>query len=583
MRKLPKLQEDGWRERLRLAHLKGSGEVLADFEFSIVADINSLEATTISPALRSLLTDNHHRVDTLEVQMTRGSWDIDNPMPSWLDLPPPGLEINVDFHDSINDTETAFQALLNRLSVLMGVSMSSVYPHGVLGTPTVGWFNGRPVFRRLLVAALTQQTPCIEAVNAMMKLLPYHAYLRPHRVIASNLYSLKYQIKRSAESMLCILKLIVVVPPHEQRWWEGLEDNEDDHSYSAVLEKALGSLIDEKTLRTSCFVPPAARCVHVFPQSQSQLTPQYSNCRDMMPQHASVHPEGNADGPWKLLAHATVRPGSSSISKTLKLSVEFELYPRASTAHNSKMLHIFQLVPWELEVRWHTLQLNMNGEKLYLNDKHIVGSDGTTMFGWNFLRPAIGSSSGTAMEFLIKLPNNTTEPSCCHTISLSVQVTKKLLSIFDQAPDASRGVDIPAALITLANVPRKGIRFLHHDLQLGHLVSFLENTTVNVARRTVPLLVNLPIADASMPFNVVSFTCTLIALSFSSTVGMLLNPSKKSNDVKKTPFKPKLRRAFLILLVIVSLAVYLDPELQRKIDGWTHSVLGVQVFDTVIP
>jgi hypothetical protein len=572
---------------VRLAHLKGNGDVLAEIEFSTVVDMNSVEATAISPALRSLLTDKHHRVDTLDVQMTRGSWDIDNHMPSWLDLPPPGLEIAVDFHDSINDTETAFQALLNRLSVVMGVSMSSVYPHGVLGTPTVGWFNGRPVFRRLLFAALTQQTPCIDAANAMLKLLPCHRYLRSQRVIASNLYSLKYQIKRSAQSILCILKLIVVVPPpHEQRWWEGLEDYEGDHSYAAVIQKALGFLIDEKTLGSSCLVPPAARCVYV--SAESQLTLQYSNCRDIMPQHASFHPEGNDEGPWKLLAHATVRPlGSISISKTLKLSAEIVApptsdHPGASTTHNSKMIHFFQLVPWELDVRWHTLQLSMNGEKLYFKNKHIVGSDGKTVFGLSFLRPAVGSISGTAMEFFIKLPNNTIEPRRCHKIDLSVQVTKKLLSIFDQTPDASRGVDIPAALVTLANVPI-GIRSLQHDLQLVHLVSLLENTTVNVARRTVPLLVNLPIADASMPFNVVSFTCTLIALSFSSTVGMLLNPSKKSNDVKKTPFKPKLRRAFLILLVIVTLAVYLDPELQRKVDGWTQSVLGVQVFSTVIP
>lgn len=136
---------------MRLAQLVGKGEVLVEFEFSIVTEMDSLAAMTISPALRSLLIDDQHRVDQLDVRMTQGSWDFRNPMPRWLDVPPPGLEMAVNFHDGINDTEIAFQALLNKLSVVMGMSMSSVYPHGVLGSPKIGWFNGRPVFRWVAV------------------------------------------------------------------------------------------------------------------------------------------------------------------------------------------------------------------------------------------------------------------------------------------------------------------------------------------------------------------------------------------------------------------------------------------------
>lgn len=359
---------------------------------------------------------------------------------------------------------------------------------------------------------------------------------------------------------------MMVSSPHANLWWENLGDLNEEDSYIGVMRKAFGSLREPQT---SLPRKSGTRCVYVY--TQSSFTLQSSNCVEVArSMNEDSESNGSGGGSWELYTHANLKSGFNSVSKTLQLSAEVVAPPTNKRHEGMNMLHIFQMVPWEVDVRWHTLQLSINDENVYLIDNDIIlRSDRKTVIGWCCLHPAVESVSGSTIEFLIKLPNTTKLSSLVaresHKVSLSVQITKKLLSIFDQSPDASRGIDVPAALVTLA-----------HNAS----VSASALGTAIASRRTVPLLINLPIADASMPFNVVSFTCTLVALSFSSTVGVLLNPNK-DKDGKKMPIKPKLRRAFLVFIVIVTLALYMDPELQRKVDGWTEKVLGLQVFSTV--
>lgn len=82
-----------------------------------------------------------------------------------------------------------------------------------------------------------------------------------------------------------------------------------------------------------------------------------------------------------------------------------------------------------------------------------------------------------------------------------MDVTKAFLRYTEHQPDAQRGWDLPAAVFT----PRDTNKDLAVD---GRIY-------------TSTLLVDLATPDFSMPYNVIIFTCSLIAFIFGSIFNVL--------------------------------------------------------------
>jgi len=86
-----------------------------------------------------------------------------------------------------------------------------------------------------------------------------------------------------------------------------------------------------------------------------------------------------------------------------------------------------------------------------------------------------------------------------------MDVTKSFLRYTEHPPDAQRGWDLPPAIIT----PMEG----SSNSSAGPITS----------RRiyTPALLVDLATPDFSMPYNVIIFTCSLVAFIFGSVFNLL--------------------------------------------------------------
>jgi phosphatidylinositol glycan class T len=87
-----------------------------------------------------------------------------------------------------------------------------------------------------------------------------------------------------------------------------------------------------------------------------------------------------------------------------------------------------------------------------------------------------------------------------------MDVTKSFLRYTEHPPDAQRGWDLPSAIITPLEDNGNG-----------------STNPITVGRIYTPaLLVDLATPDFSMPYNVIIFSCSLIAFIFGSVFNLLI-------------------------------------------------------------
>lgn len=179
---------------------------------------------------------------------------------------------------------------------------------------------------------------------------------------------------------------------------------------------------------------------------------------------------------------------------------------------------------------------------------------------WYTLAPATIRGNAAHIELLIKLEGG----SLHHTVDISINMNRRLITVFDYPPDVSRGIDVPAAHVVA--VPSTCSMHSTGDIQQQQAHSACKLSHA----RTPVHVVSLPIPDASMPFNVICFTSTIMAMFFGSAVTpALIGPQEMlvQRDFK-VGLKNRLRRAVLAMLVVGGGALYLDPSLQRQAQEW---------------
>lgn len=147
-------------------------------------------------------------------------------------------------------------------------------------------------------------------------------------------------------------------------------------------------------------------------------------------------------------------------------------------------------LPWFMRVYIHTLSTRISSSLSNGNSSEIIKEI--------YYRPALDRSRGTQLELLLRIP-----PQC--TVFLTYDFEKSILRYTEYPPDANRGFDVAAAVITT-----------------------LEPRVMNL--RTTSLLLYLPTPDFSMPYNVIIFTSTAIALAFGGLYNILVRRFVGANE-----------------------------------------------------
>ncbi|KAF9473993.1 Gpi16 subunit, GPI transamidase component [Pholiota conissans] len=161
----------------------------------------------------------------------------------------------------------------------------------------------------------------------------------------------------------------------------------------------------------------------------------------------------------------------------------------AITNHRTEAISVLYLetMPWLLQFFLHTLEARIDGVLA-----HDIISDLTYI-------PSVPHSRPTTFQALLHLPPK-------KTVQIKMDVTKAFLRYTEHPPDAQRGWDLPPAIL----VP---VERSQNDSS-----SF---TPLGGPVYTSTLLVDLATPDFSMPYNVIIFTCTLIAGLFGTVFNIL--------------------------------------------------------------
>jgi GPI-anchor transamidase subunit T len=166
-------------------------------------------------------------------------------------------------------------------------------------------------------------------------------------------------------------------------------------------------------------------------------------------------------------------------------------------------------LPWFMKLYLHTLKAKING------------ADGDFIKEM-YYRPALDRNRGTQLEIRMQVPANS-------TVVLTYDFEKAFLRYTEYPPDANRGFDVPAAVITIGNV----------------------------SIRTTSLLLPLPTPDFSMPYNVIIFTSTVMALAFGHIFNLLARRFVAADEADKWDVRA-------VRLRIISALTLLMKKLTKK-------------------
>ncbi|KAH8667068.1 GPI transamidase component PIG-T [Xylariales sp. PMI_506] len=147
-------------------------------------------------------------------------------------------------------------------------------------------------------------------------------------------------------------------------------------------------------------------------------------------------------------------------------------------------------LPWFMRIYLHTLQARISHSAGVNKGKATSRDDGVIQE--IYYRPFLDRERGTQLEVRLRIPP-------ASTVFLTYDFEKSILRYTEYPPDANRGFDVAAAVITIQTPDGK---------------------TSNL--RTTSLLLSLPTPDFSMPYNVIIFTSTAIALAFGGLYNILV-------------------------------------------------------------
>ncbi|KAF9669746.1 hypothetical protein SADUNF_Sadunf14G0139500 [Salix dunnii] len=211
------------------------------------------------------------------------------------------------------------------------------------------------------------------------------------------------------------------------------------------------------------------------------------------PLHASrfLMGSGNERGAIAILLKSTDLNDSSPVANSARDGCELRV-------------NIFQVVPWYIRVYYHSLQLFVDDQLkavgAFVEKIHVI--------------PSKDKISPGMMEMVLKLPCGV------KSAALTIDFDKGFLHIDEYPPDANQGFDIPSAAIAFPDFHTSMLFHSNDSERKSPMLSKFQESSP-VLLYTEVLLVPLTTPDFSMPYNVITITCTVFALYFGSLLNVL--------------------------------------------------------------
>ncbi|KAG9307362.1 hypothetical protein G9A89_017191 [Geosiphon pyriformis] len=512
---------DRFSESLTIKPLS-DGKLLTHFEFSVTLDKVAEEGASFNhynlfPRALGQIVQSY-KARELHLTFTQGRWDYEEwgyPLSSSAGT---GVELWAWLWKSERLNEN-WKSLTNALAGLFCASLNfidetnTVQPQ--LSFRPEGPYNVSELYERaeLRSGALPHENVCTENLTPWVKLLPCKStagiasLLNGHELYNSNFHSMGIHVRPICQDPNCKNQQLEIL--------QTLSTVVDPVKNNRVRDWSINKLYSRKMERT-CPLASESKLRLILPQEGDY---------EIIPDADHVI-EGQEKGPDIAVYDLKKAPMSLNLSmKWNETRFEYDTRPvqprifahRYFSGYGQERggvkINIFNkspevavpiiyydVIPWYLKLYLHTLKIQINGKTLKSGTADYPIKD-------IYYQPAIDRSRPNVIESLLLLPPNS-------IATLSISFDKVFLKYTEHPPDANRGFDIGSAVITIGSNKE--------DIHRWDDAADILNESINPIRiYTETLLVSLPTPDFSMPYNVITLTCTVIALFFGSMFNLL--------------------------------------------------------------
>ncbi|XP_023641756.1 GPI transamidase component PIG-T isoform X1 [Capsella rubella] len=489
------------------------------------------------------------RVKEMELSFTQGRWNHEHwggfdPLSS-MNAKPVGVELWAVFDVPQSQVDTSWKNLTHALSGLFCASINFLESSTSYAAPTWGFGTNSD---KLRYGSLPREAVCTENLTPWLKLLPC----------------------RDKDGISALMNRPSVYRGfyHSQRLHlSTVESGQEGLGSGIVLEQSLTVVLQPDTTSIETNIQPSwslsslfgrkvvGRCVlanssHVYLQLEGRLGQESKNVDTEIEAHKLWK---NADFELSFKPDRVLRESSSflfifdidnaSDSEPFDLGLTWKVPSKWSCQqaplHASRFLmgsgnergaiaillkatesqesspvreltdgrctikaNVFQIFPWYIKVYYHTLQIFVDQQ---------LKTDSEVLKKIN-VSPSTDKVSSGMLEIMLELPCEV------KSAAISIEYDKGFLHIDEYPPDANQGFDIPSALISFPN-HHASLDF-QEELSKSPLISSFKEKSL-VRSYTEVLLVPLTTPDFSMPYNVITITCTIFALYFGSLLNVL--------------------------------------------------------------
>ncbi|KAF8029953.1 hypothetical protein BT93_E2390 [Corymbia citriodora subsp. variegata] len=226
-------------------------------------------------------------------------------------------------------------------------------------------------------------------------------------------------------------------------------------------------------------------------------------------------------------------------------------------------VNVFQVVPWYIKVYYHTMKVFVDGKPIAVSD--IIEKINVS--------PSEDKVSPGVLEMILKLPCSV------DSAAFTLEFDKGFLHIDEYPPDANQGFDIPPAVITFPNFLVK-MHFGEDNSSKQSAVLSRFQDSIPVRSYTEVLLVPLTTPDFSMPYNVITITCTVFALYF----GSLLNVLRRRVNEEERFLKSKEKRSSPLSRLLSKLSAKLGgkPVVTSQSSARSSSFISLKLILKII-
>ncbi|CAI8605671.1 unnamed protein product [Vicia faba] len=544
--------EEEFSEELLLKPLPDR-KVLAHFHFQTEAEHSFASDHHIFPKSISQLVKKFH-IKAMELSFTQGRWNYErwgglDPISSQ-NAKPPGVELWAVFDVPQHQVDVSWKNLTHSLSGLFCASINFLESSSTYSAPK--WAS-QSALGSLRYGTLPREAVCTENLTPWLKLLPCRdkaglsALLDRPSIYRSFYHSQRLHLTASTapadeldSGIILEQTLTVVLQPNIQKTSLSFRD-EFKIQPSWFLSSIFGRKVNGRCV--------LAKSSNVYLHLERDLVAQLEKLQKNTDAYAD---NGTGTDVLRRNLGFEISIAPDRVHRELEKSSSI-LYEYSIKEYNDTEQFDLGLT-WKYPVVWSCPLAPLYASRFLIGSGNERGSIAISFKsteltkGFNVannveekyfvermsVSPSEDKVSTGMMELVLRFP--------CEIKSaiLNVEFDKGFLHIDEYPPDANQGFDIPSAIISFPDF-HAGLQFFDDSISKSPMMSKLQKKSP-VLSYTEVLLVPLTTPDFSMPYNVITITCTVFALYFGSLLNVLRRRVAEEERLLKANKVPFLRR-----------------------------------------